>query len=355
MKRTRAVADRIFAFSLSVVAAVNLLFVLFFVAVLVFVTGRARAEEIACKGKDLVAELSERDPDLLRQMRDEASAAINGEGLLWRVEGQGRPPSFLFGTMHVTDPRVVALPTPAQDAFAKAQTIVIETTDVLDKQAMMAAMVETPELMMFPAGESLTDHLTAQETETISAALAARGVLLDSVVKMKPWMLVSLTSLPACEMKRQEAGALVLDVKLAADAQANGKRLTGLESAGEQLAAMASLPMDVHVQGLISTLGLGERMDDMIETMIGLYERGETGMFWPALNGLLMREGEDTASYGAFEEAMVTMRNKVMAERAALLLDEGGAFIAVGAMHLPGEAGLIALLRQAGYKISRAD
>ena len=53
-----------------------------------------------------------------------------------------------------------------------------------------------------------------------------------------------------------------------------------------------------------------------------------------------------------FEERVVTLRNHVMAERAGPILDRGNAFIAVGALHLPGEQGLVALLTQAGYTVS---
>ena len=44
---------------------------------------------------------------------------------------------------------------------------------------------------------------------------------------------------------------------------------------------MASLPMDFHIKGLVDTLKLGDRIDDVIETMIVLYANGDTGMFWP--------------------------------------------------------------------------
>src|SRR5690606_10570644 len=304
---------------------------------------------------NLIAELAKEDPARLERMRADAAATPNGEGLLWRIDAEGSATSFLFGTMHVTDPRVVKLPPPAAAAFAEAQTLVIETTEVMDRRAMMAALARQPELMMFPAGESLTDHLTPEERDVVKRALAERGVPLQSVVKMKPWMLVSLVSLPECELQRQETGAKVLDAQLAADAKGADKTIAGLETVGEQFSAMASLPMDLHIQGLVATLSLGEKTDDMIETMIALYLDGETGMFQPALSTLLQHGREEAADYATFQEKMVDMRNETMVRRAAPFLEAGGAFIAVGAMHLPGEAGLIELLRKAGYRVSRAD
>ena len=70
-------------------------------------------------------------------------------------------------------------------------------------------------------------------------------------------MLSALVALPVCEMARKAAGAPVLDVKLAKDAQAAGKKLEGLETITDQLRAMASLPMEFHLKGLVDTLKLG--------------------------------------------------------------------------------------------------
>ncbi|MCT8997884.1 TraB/GumN family protein [Chelativorans intermedius] len=357
MKHAHAIADRLAAFALRLVAGVNLLFVLLFVASLAVLGGRARAEEGTCRGSDLVEALVERDPGRLRAIRETAARTANGKGLLWRIEaGEGVAPSFLFGTMHVTDPRVHTLSPAAEAAFEAAATVAIETTDMLDGKAMMAAMAERPDLVMFPPGEALTDHLTAQQREALRSALKQRGVPLQSVVRMRPWMLLSLFAQPACELTRQQVGAPVLDQMLGRRAQAAGKRLVGLESAAEQFAAMASLPIETHVQGILSVAALGEeRVGDMTETMIGLYLAGETAMILPVVESLAPRAGGHAAGYAAFEEKLVNARNEVMVERALPLIEEGGAFIAVGALHLPGEAGLVSLLRARGYTVSRAD
>lgn len=356
MKREPIIPDLFVLLSLRLIAAINLLFALSLLAVLMLATGRAQAEEAVCGGNDLVADLAAEDPAKLASIRQEAASIPNGEGLLWRVEGkEGAAPSYVFGTMHVADPRVLQMSEPVRKALAEAQTVAIETTDILDQSAMLALFSKAPELTMFPPGESLTDYLTPEEREVVSAALAERGVPLASVVKMKPWMLVSLISLPECELRRKEAGAPVLEAKLAEEARQAGKRLVGLETAQEQLAAIASLPMELHIEALVGVLELGGRVDDMIETLIALYLKGKTDMFQPVLENLLMQDAQGEEGYAAFEERMIVMRNRIMAERAASLLDEGGAFIAVGAMHLPGENGLVSLLRKAGYQVNRAD
>jgi uncharacterized protein len=354
MKRVLAMADRIAIPSLKLIATLNIAFLLSFLLLLALASGRAHAETPVCTGKDMMADLARDDPALLATIEQQAAATVNGKGLLWKVESAGSAPSYLFGTMHMTDPRVTKLTPQAQQAFDGSGTLVIETTEILDQAKMMASIMKEPDLMMFTDGTTLMSLLSPEDQKAMEAGLAARGISLASVAKMKPWMLSALVALPVCEMARKAAGAPVLDVKLAEDAKAAGKRLEGLETIADQLHAMASLPMEFHLKGLIDTLKLGDRMDDVVETMISLYAQGDTGTFWPLFRAVLPGDDEDKAGYEAFEQAMVVERNKTMIKSAQPILDQGNAFIAVGALHLPGPDGLIELLRKAGYTVTAA-
>lgn len=347
--------DRAATFSLAALAGLHLLFLLAFLAFLASAVGAAQAQVPACTGKDMLAGLQASDPALMERVRRQAEATPNGQGLLWRVDKAGETPSFLFGTMHMADPRVVSLSPAAQARFDAATTVVIETTEVLDQGAMMAAMAKDPALMMFTDGTTLQSLLPPQDVPAVEAALRARGIPLASVNKMKPWMLAAMVALPACEIARKAAGAPVLDIRLAEDASAAGKTLLGLETIAGQLSAMASLPMEFHVQGLVETLRLGDRADDMVETMIVLYLRGEVGTIFPLFRAVLPSGGDDKAGYAAFEQTMITSRNHGMVANALPILAKGGAFIAVGALHLPGAEGVVELLRQAGYTVSPAN
>src|SRR5438874_12600759 len=134
MKRVIAIADRAAHVSLKLLVALNVLFFLSFLAVLLFATGRAHAEIPTCSGADMLSALQKNDPATYRKIEAEAAVTPNGKGLLWKLEKPGERPSLLFGTMHMTDPRVTALPPSAQKAFEAAGTIVMQTTDVADKQ-----------------------------------------------------------------------------------------------------------------------------------------------------------------------------------------------------------------------------
>lgn len=354
MKRVIAIADRAALVSLKLLVALNVLFFLSFLIFLLLAAGKAHAEIPVCTGVDMLSALQKDDPAGYRKITAEAAATLNGKGLLWKLEKPGEKPSFLFGTMHMTDPRVTALPPAAQTAYDAADIVVIETTEVLDKQKMMAALLKEPDLMMFTDDTTLSSLLSPDDAAVVNKALDARGIPPGSVAKMKPWLLSAMVALPVCEVARQAGGAPVLDVKLAEDAKALGKTVEGLETVAGQLRAMASLPLAFHMKGLVDTLKLGDRMNDVNETMILLYQRGDTGMFWPLFRVVLPGAEDDAAGYAAFEQTMITSRNKVMVDHALPILAKGNAFMAVGALHLPGPEGLVEDFRKAGYTVTPA-
>ena len=131
MKRVIAIADRAAAVSLKLLVVLNVLFFLSFLAVLLL-AGRAHAEASACGGTDMLSALQKSDPATFKKVETEADAVPNSKGLLWKLEKPGEKPSYLFGTMHMTDTRVTTLPAAAQKAYDGAATIIIETTDALD-------------------------------------------------------------------------------------------------------------------------------------------------------------------------------------------------------------------------------
>ncbi|QKV19959.1 TraB/GumN family protein [Oricola thermophila] len=355
MNGITAYLDRLSGPILAALGLANALFVASFLVVL-FVAAQAlpAASAEACGGENLLIEMQHDDPDAYAALLEEAARTVNGDTLLFRVEKDGVEPSWLFGTMHLTDPRVTAMPPAAEAAFAKARAVAIESTEILDPAKAQMALFSKPELTMFTDGKGLSDYLDEGQRAILEQGLAERGVQLALVERMKPWLITAMVALPECEMERKKEGQPFLDIRLAQDAEREGKDLVGLETIVEQFEAMASLPMEFHVSGLVDSLRLGDRVDDVIETMIALYAEGRTGAVWPMLRWVTadVSGGDTDAGYAEFEETMVHVRNETMVKRARPLFDAGGAFVAVGALHLPGEKGIAALLEEAGYTVT---
>lgn len=340
--------DRLADAALRLLAALTTLAFASFTLILFAGTWMARAETV-CTGDDLLAIMERDDPAAYARLLDASAATVNGEAMLWQIEAPGGAVSHIYGTMHVTDPRIVELDAEASAAFDASETLVIETTDILDPAAIMATMAEHPELMMFTDATTLSSLLGDADRERIEAAMNERGLSLGAVDKMKPWMIAAMATLPTCELARKSAGAEILDVALATRAKAAGIEIEGLETTAEQLGAMAALPLDFHMRALVETIALGETIDDVIETMVVIHARGEPGLFWPFFEAALPGDASDGIAIAGFEQSVIVDRNRTMTERMQPLLDAGGAFVAIGALHLPGEDGVVALLQEAGY------
>lgn len=339
--------------ALALLAAVPLGFVVLLLVAFAWLVPADAAEDASCGGKNLLTEMQTSNPSLYADVVREGTAMPNGKGILWKLEKPGIDPSYLLGTMHVTDPRVVGMPPKAGDLAARASVIIIESDEILDETKAAAALLVKPELSMFTDGTTIADYLSDEDEKKLDAGLRARGIPLAAVARMRPWILSSFVALSPCELTRKAEGKSFLDKKIAEDAVAAGKPVKGLETLAEQLEAMAQLPVEFHLQALIETLALGDRMNDIMETMTELYLSGDIGMTMPMLRAVSPEDkGSDESGYAAFEQRIVIDRNKIMATRAAPLLDKGNAFMAVGALHLSGADGLVELLRRQGFTAS---
>ncbi|MEM6462723.1 MAG: TraB/GumN family protein [Pseudomonadota bacterium] len=344
-----------FDWPLLTAAVAHLLLALSFVIVLALATTRAQAQDIVCSGSNLVDTLAEEQPDALAQIMAEAEAVPNGESLLWRVEKGSSEPSWLYGTMHVSDPRVVEMTDAARDAYDRADTIVVEVKEVADLESAMAALMTDPSLTMLPDGKTISDLLSAENLAELEAVLDERGLPLSFFTRMKPWLIFSMISIPDCEMQRRASGLEFLDMKLAGEALQRGKRLEGLETIEEQVSILSNLPLDVQVTLLADTAALGPVLDDVYVTMTELYLDQNIALYMPLIMSAAVNPDvadDKTGIYARFERDLIDTRNHTMAERVQPMLESGNAFIAVGALHLPGEEGLVALLRDAGYTVT---
>ncbi|WP_156419432.1 TraB/GumN family protein [Aureimonas sp. AU12] len=288
----------------------------------------------------------------------EAAEIANGEGRLYRAERDGLAPSFLFGTMHLSDPRILALPPAAETAFTGARSLVIETLDVLDPRAMAGALLARPDLTTLPPGQTIETLLPPAEMARIGPLLAARALPVGAIRTLQPWFVTMSLMVPACEAARTADGAKVLDIALAERAAAAGQTVRGLETAVEQTEALGAMPLALQADNLVATAAIVDQLPDVFETMIDLYLKGRIALIEPATEAMMPAGTEMASSVEItqrFEETVVRARNGVMATRLAPLLAQGGVFVAVGALHLPGETGLVEALRGAGWRVTRAD
>ncbi len=307
-----------------------------------------------CAGKDLLADLRDRDPVLAQHIRKEGVRLANSEANLWRIEREGADPSYLFATVHVTDPRITQVSEAVAGALGSARRVAVEVTGVND-QSLAEAMQAMADKVVFPETDSLGRYLTGEEQQALSRAALAMGsdsVMLD---RMQPWFVGMILAMPACEQQRLADGLLPLDGLIEAAGLDSGAEVVGLETIIEQLETMAAMPFDTQLASLKLTLAMSERTEDLNETLITLYRERRIGEVWSLTVALSTDKALAQTVIDEFQLRLIDERNLRMRDRALPLLVKGSAFIAVGALHLPGDKGLVALFREAGYTVTAVE
>ena len=278
--------------------------------------------------------------------RSRSGATIpNGVGLLWRIEGGGAEPSYLFGTVHLSDPRVLDLDEQVVQAFAAADTVALE---VVGGKRLAARALRS---MQLPADQDLEEILGQPLFADTVAALARIGVPAEAARRFKPWAVYALLNLSTAELKRAAAGAPVLDRWLEQEAARQGKRVRGLESIDEHLAVLDDMAEEVQVAMLESTVAYANQTDQLQEELTRFYLARDLAAIQRFMIEPALRSEPDITR--AFLQRLIVARNRTWLARIKRLLAAGNAFIAVGALHLPGETGLLRLLQAAGFRVSR--
>ena len=336
---------------------VALLFVLFHLTLAQADLQAQKAAPSACGGRDLLAEMKTSDPVAFAEIRAAADATVNADAVLWRIEGHGQPASFLFGTVHSTDDRLHKFSPALQSAFEGARKIALELGELASRKDSRAAMSakEIVKLATYRSGKGLADQLTKSDLKKLRAILSKRGIPAGNAHLLRPWFAWSAFVVPECEKRRVAAGLPFLDQRLGEEARKRGQTVIGLETVGSQINALAGMPEAAQVDLLKTSLAFVENHENMSEVLIQLYLARDLGAIMPFSAKFAEKAGFDPAVFAPIERDLVDKRNVTMRDAALPLLEEGGVFIAVGALHLPGKAGLVELFRAAGYAVTAVE
>jgi uncharacterized protein len=286
------------------------------------------------------------------------AAAGPARPLLWTV---GRTnPSYLFGTIHLPDPRVVTLAPPVEQALTRIDTLVTEIP--MDAALQMSVMGK----VMLPNDQTLADVVGAplaarfdraiEQTLPKDAPPGTAPMLSKLLGRMKPW--AAMTQLSLLEfLPDMMAGRKPLDAMLWERAQKAGKQVAALETIDEQLAVFDQFSLADQKRLLELTLdSLDEargKPKSPTQELIDAYLSGDLAVLTRVMNDAMEGDRELTRRFTA---VALDARNQVMANRIReRLAEKPGAryFFAVGAAHYAGDGGVVALLRKAGLEVTR--
>jgi len=262
-------------------------------------------------------------------------------GLLWEIDRKDSPPSYLFGTMHSEEPGVISLAPVVERALTGSRQVILEVN--MDADALASGSMA----MLLTDGQRLSDILGKSLFEQTVAALQARGIPGVVAEHIKPWAAATALSMPV------PVTGQVLDRVLYQRAQQAGKPLHGLETIAEQLEVFEGFSLDDQVALLRDAVVQVDGIDAMQAELLAAYKRQDLAAMM-AINEAAMATGDQRLA-GEFQRRLIVERNHRMVERMEPWLKQGGAFVAVGALHLPGEEGLVNLLRERGYSVRAVE
>jgi uncharacterized protein len=255
--------------------------------------------------------------------------------LLWKISGNGlSASSYLYGTIHIKDKRAFQLGSAVMPAFDACSTFAGEIVLDNSNQSKLIGMV-------FMGGDTTLEMLLSKHDYKFVKDYAEKklGVMSSMIDRVKPMF----TSAMISESDMKQDKAVTLDEYFQKLAAEKNMKVKGIETMEEQIAAIDKIPLKQQAKLLV--LGMKEQKTDsrIVERMIHMYAAQNLDSL-----AILVNEYDTT---DAFNSALILERNKVMADRIAVMIRSEPVFIGIGAAHLPGKNGVIELLRHKGFEV----
>lgn len=263
-----------------------------------------------------------------------STTAFAEQGLFWKAESNSSKPIYLFGTIHTDDNRVTEFSPRVTEALKAVDVFMMEVEPPKD----------TSILQMQDA--NLSTILSAQELEQVYLLADFHVMHRDAVLRTKPWLLAVVFDSPRPLTPYAQDNLLM---RLAEDL---GKDVIGLETADEHFSVMDGLTLDEQVAFLRKVLRRSQKTKERdYEQLVKAYLKGDADKL-SAMNDKMTGSMLPAELWARMRVKLLDERNLVMAERMLAKAQDKSLFVAVGASHLAGKTGLVATLKQAGYKIS---
>ncbi|MEO5976364.1 MAG: TraB/GumN family protein [Chryseolinea sp.] len=261
--------------------------------------------------------------------------------VFWQVSGKDlTAPSYLFGTFHLMGAHYIDSLTRVKASFKSCKTVVGEI--LMDSSLTMKMMVAAR-----LNGTTLDKLLKAEDFEATAAWLKElSGYDLTMFNTMNPITIqIFLMSMLQQKYFPMNTNDTPMDIYFQSLGKTQGKGLVGLESFDAQINALFNqFTPERQAQMLIEFVREKDRAKTELVEMNQSYKNGDLAKL-----ELLLADQTYTQSE---EEVMLDNRNKEWMNQLPALMKSGQTFVAVGALHLAGEHGLVKLFRQAGYKVT---
>ncbi|HVY24608.1 MAG TPA: TraB/GumN family protein [Steroidobacteraceae bacterium] len=272
-----------------------------------------------------------------------AVTAVDAQPAIYTVQGRHNV-LHLVGTVHLLQQSDV-LPDNINHAYADSKQLLMEVdTSAMDPLAVQESMMSSG---MLPDDKTLETELDAATYSRLKSVVEEAGLQMAMLNHMRPW-LVGLTLEETMFAKMGFDPNAGVEMQLTQLAAKDHKPISGFETMDEQIGFFSRLDEKTEIDYLASTLDEFKDMRSELDELVNAWRRGDEDK----LQSLLQKE---VGGHEKFFNVLIYERNRRWVARLTSLLDNSSDnyLVAVGALHLVGDNGLVSLLRKAGYKVTR--
>ena len=272
------------------------------------------------------------------------------EGVFWRVSKDGEVVGHILGTIHSNDERITRIPDPVMEVFAEARGYAIEAFPGSNLWNPYHGFQSIAGRMMLEDGKTLAEVAGEEIASQVYAVLKRNHAEEKFARRIKPWAAIHSLSI------KSEHQGPIIDQKLLDLAVVQDKDLYQVESPEELLAAFYGMPMDSQVSLLADKLRAYPAARGTMERIIQAYAREDLQEMMDLSTDFIDKSPNKRRHHQAYVKHAIDVRSVVMAHYMQEPFRDGGAFVAIGALHLYGENGVLALIGQdlfGGFDVER--
>ena len=276
-------------------------------------------------------------------LAEAASTSGPGAPAMWRVADEDTT-LYLFGTVHLLKPETEWRTAEFDAAFAEADTLVTEV-DTHTPEGLAAIQTIIAQRGSLSEGQTLTGLLDEDDEAVVAEALGSVGIPIAQMDTLQPW----LAGLTLSVLQIQKSGYSPdsgVETILTAQASEAGKRFGYLETAEQQMGALAGGTLEDQIEGLVFTAETLDLGAELLGTLVDEWADGDVAGLSAIVADPISIGGAD-----AYQRLLVDRNANWVPQIKAMLDEPGTRLIAVGAAHLAGPDSVVDMLRDQGVKV----
>ena len=259
--------------------------------------------------------------------------------LLWEVSGNGlTSPSYVFGTVHMIAQKDFEMPDTLSALITHCEQITFEVNmdEMTDQNNMISILMKS----VMKNGTTLKDLLSAEDYKKVEARFDEIGLPLYMVERIKP-MILSVMLSTDLSNSSQEAMASY-EMRIMQMTKKMSKKMNGLETLDFQMSMFDSIPYPVQAKMMMSSFD-GDTQSNEFNEMVRLYKSQDI----ESMSKMVVSSNE----FRPYENLLIRNRNEKWIPTMKAQMTQLPTLFAVGAGHLGGSFGIIALLKKAGFTV----